>query len=65
MNFRNPILWIMLAVLIWGLYHAVGAYLLNHNPWRGVMVMGCSLAFLAFWGIMLNARRTRLERSGK
>jgi len=65
MKLRNPILWIMLAVVTWGVFHAVGAYRFNHNPWRGVMVVGCSLAFLGFWWLMLASRRSRLERSRK
>ena len=53
---------IVLAVLAWGVFHAVGAYMLNHNPWRAVMVLGCVAAFLGFWGAMLAARRARLRR---
>jgi len=52
----------VLSVLTWGVFHAVGAYTLNHNPWRAVMVVGCVVAFLGFWGAMLASRRTRLRR---
>jgi len=46
-------LWITLAVAAWGLFHAVGAYLLNHNPWRAVVVLGAVGLFLAFWWVLL------------
>jgi protein-S-isoprenylcysteine O-methyltransferase Ste14 len=54
---------IVLSVLAWGVFHAVGAYTLNHNPWRAVMVVGCVAAFLGFWGAMLASRRARLRRA--
>ena len=52
------------GLLAWGVFHALGAYLNyrhNVNPWRFVMVLGCVVAFLAFWGIMLRARQKRLR----
>ena len=65
----NPVRWaivlIVLAVAAWGVFHAVGAYQLNHNPWRAVMVVGCVAAYLGFWGAMLAARRARLARQTK
>lgn len=60
---NKKVLWgIMLAVLTWGAFHAVGAYRFNHNPWRGVVVMACVLGFLGFWAAMLQARKSRLAR---
>ena len=53
---------IVVGLLAWGIFHAYGAYTLNHNIWRPVMVIGCVLAFLAFWGLMLASRRARLRR---
>ncbi len=53
---------IMLAVLAWGVFLAVGAYQLNHNPWRPLMVMACVLGFLGFWGLMLASRTARMTR---
>jgi hypothetical protein len=50
------------AVLVWGVFHAVGAYRLNGNPWRPVMVLVCVAAYLGFWGLMLASRRARLRR---
>ncbi|HWB00802.1 MAG TPA: hypothetical protein VG713_20060 [Pirellulales bacterium] len=50
------------GVFAWGLYHAWGAYQLNHNPWRFVMVLGCVLGFLGFWWAMLAARQRREDR---
>ena len=53
---------IFVAVLVWGVFLAIGAYYFNHNIWRFVMVMGCVGAFLASWGIMLASRNARLKR---
>jgi len=53
---RNIILLIMGSVLVWGIFHAVGAYLFNYNLGRPAMVVGFTLAFLAFWGLMLSYR---------
>jgi threonine/homoserine/homoserine lactone efflux protein len=50
---------IILAVLIWGLYHAVGAYRLNHNPYRALVVVLCVGVYLAFWGLLLRRRHSR------
>ena len=55
---------IMIAILAWGVFHAVGAYSLNHNPWRAVVVLGFSMAFLAFWISLLVVQRNRPPRSG-
>lgn len=65
MNNKNAIAIIMLGVLAWGLFHAVGAYWnfsTNSNPWRFVVVLGFVLAFLLFWLTMLAARNRRLAR---
>ncbi|HEX3870559.1 MAG TPA: hypothetical protein VHV77_08995 [Pirellulales bacterium] len=53
---------IIVGVLAWGLYHAVGAYQLNHDPRRFVVVIVCVVGYLGFWGVMLAARRARLRR---
>jgi hypothetical protein len=56
---------IMLAVTAWGTFLAVGAYRLNHSPWRPLMVMACVLGFLGFWGLMLWSRSARIAREQK
>ena len=53
---------IMLAVLVWGIFHAVGAFGYNQSPWRAVMVLVCTLGFLGFWLIMLSVRAGRAGR---
>lgn len=58
----RPIAYLMVGMLAWGAFHAVGAYRFNHNPWRSVVVFACSLAFLGFWAAMLGARKRRLAR---
>ena len=54
--------WIMLAIVCWGAIHAFGAWRFNHDARRPLVVLGCVLAFLGFWSLMLAARRRRLER---
>lgn len=58
----HPIAIIMLAVLAWGIFHAIGAYTFNWNIYRPLIVIGCSLVFLGFWLAMLRGRRRRLAR---
>jgi len=54
--------WIMAGVVAWGCIHAVGAWRLNHDPRRMLVVLACVAAFLGFWSAMLAARRRRLAR---
>ena len=54
--------WIMGGLVIWGLFHAVGAWTLNHDVRRPLIVLACVAAFLGFWLVMLSSRRRRLER---
>lgn len=56
---------LMLALLAWGIYLAIGAYqagLTQHTAkpiYRGLIVFGFTALFLAFWGVMLLVRRAR------
>jgi protein-S-isoprenylcysteine O-methyltransferase Ste14 len=59
---QRLIVLIFLGVLAWGVFHAVGAYRLNHNVARPLVVLGCTLAFLGFWLIMLRSRSRRIDR---
>jgi hypothetical protein len=56
---KRAILLIVAGLFAWGIYHAVGAYLYNHNPWRAVVVMTCVCGFLGFWLLLLATRRPR------
>ncbi len=51
---------IMLAILAWGVIHAIGAWTLNHDARRPLMVLACVFGFLGFWLAMLAVRRRRL-----
>ena len=53
---------IMIGILAWGAIHAVGAWTLNHDARRPLVVLACVAAFLGFWLAMLSARRRRLGR---
>ncbi len=48
-----------LGLAAWGIYHAIGAYRFNHDPRRGLIVVACMAAFLAFWWLMLLTRKPR------
>ena len=61
MNVRLIVL-IILGVLAWGTFHAVGAYYFNHDIRRPLVVLGCTVAFLSFWLLMLRSRSRRLQR---
>jgi hypothetical protein len=52
---------IIAGLIGWGAFHAVGAYSLNQNPWRGAVVMGFSLAFVGFWLALLAWRGNRTK----
>jgi len=52
---------IMIAVAVWGLFHAFGAWTFNHDARRPIIVIACVLAFLGFWQTMLVVRRRRLQ----
>jgi len=58
----NWTLWIMVAVLVWGGYLALGALQArgNHPSWRGLIIFGCTLAFLGFWWLALTLRARRV-----
>jgi hypothetical protein len=60
---QRRVLWLIFAaVLIWGLYHAVGAYRFNHNPYRPLVVVACVGGYLAIWALLLWRRRSRGQR---
>ncbi len=54
--------WIVLALIAWGIFHAVGAWRFNHNPLRAVVVLVCVAGFLGFWMTMLAVRQRRLTQ---
>lgn len=56
------IAWIMVAVAAWGGVLALGAWRLNNDPRRPLIVFGCVLAFLGFWLAMLALRSARARR---
>ena len=52
----------MVALVVWGLFHAAGAWMLNHDARRPLIVLACVAGFLGFWQALLAARRKRLAR---
>ena len=54
--------WIMAGVIGWGIMHAIGAWTLNHDARRPMVVLACVAAFLGFWSLLLASRRRRLAR---
>jgi hypothetical protein len=59
------IAWIMAAIVAWGLFHAVGAWTLNHDARRPLIVLACVAAFLGFWLALLASRRRRLAQQSR
>jgi hypothetical protein len=57
--------WIMIGIVIWGIAHAIGAWTLNHDARRPLVVLACVAAFLGFWTALLAARRRRLNNSSR
>lgn len=60
---RQWIVWLVAALAAWGLYHAVGAFLFNNDPRRGLVVLACMALFLAFWLSLLRFRKRRQPRN--
>ena len=55
---------ILIAVLaVWGLYHAVGAFLFNYDIRRGIVVLGSMTAFLGCWLALLRYRKKKDRRA--
>ena len=61
---RRILAWIMTALVAWGVFHAVGAWTLNHDLRRPAVVLVCMAAFLGFWLLMLRGRERRLRGGG-
>lgn len=64
---RRAIPGIMLAVLVWGGYLAVGAFFngdqTTYRPaLKALILAGSFLLFLGFWAVMLYVRRSRLAK---
>ncbi len=53
----------MIGIVAWGAIHAVGAWTLNHDARRPIVVLACVAAFIGFWLAMLSSRRRRLSRA--
>jgi hypothetical protein len=57
---------LLAAIVLWGIWLAVGAYISaepNHfDRRRGLIVLACTLAFVGFWGALLWGRARRLRR---
>ena len=51
----------MAALVVWGLFHAIGAWTLNHDARRALIVLACVAMFLGFWLALLAGRRRRLD----
>jgi high-affinity Fe2+/Pb2+ permease len=60
----NVIRYIMLGLFVWGVIIAVGAVIYGRSllGQRAGVVIGCTLLFICFWGVMLAQRSRRLRR---
>jgi hypothetical protein len=52
----------VVAIMIWGVVLAAGAWTLNWNPLRPLVVLACVGTFLGFWMTMLAVRQRRLNQ---
>jgi hypothetical protein len=61
---HRVILYIMLAVFVWGALLALGAYLYggNRQLLKADIILGCVAIFLGLWALLLRARAKRMER---
>lgn len=67
MTSSNPsrILWLILGgLLAWGILLAVGTIIYPGRlaVYRAALIFGCTLAFVAFWGLMLLVRSWKAGR---
>ena len=58
---RQVMLGIMLGLVAWGCYLAVGNYVQHHNLLGSLIIIGCVALFLAFWLAALAVRRARRD----
>jgi predicted permease len=58
---RRLIILLAAALAAWGFYHAIGAFLFNHDVRRGLVVLACMAAFLGWW-LLLVRYRTKKNR---
>ena len=60
----RPIRWLMLALMVWGVYLALGtsrfARDFSDSVWKGAIVLGCVVAFLGLWTAVLANKRRHL-----
>jgi hypothetical protein len=63
MSQRTLLLLIMGGLALWSIYVAIGAYQYNYNPWRVVVILGCTALFLGMWALALWNRNRRSKRS--
>lgn len=51
--------WILAALVVWAVLHAIGAYFFNHNLWRSFVVVASFALFIGMWlsAILLRERR--------
>lgn len=57
---RSIVICIVLALIAWAMFNAAGAFRLNNNIWRPLVVLACMAAFLAFWMTLLWYRKRQL-----
>ena len=60
---RRILMLVFAAVIAWAGYLALGAYRYNHDPRRGLIVLGSFAVFLGFWALMLALRARRVRRA--
>jgi hypothetical protein len=59
---RKIMTWILAGLVLWGVLHAVGAYLFNYNPWRALVVLTSFALFIGLWLAAISLRERRISR---
>ena len=44
---------VMIGLVLWGAYVAVGSYWYNMNPVRGLIVLACVGGFMGLWLLLI------------
>lgn len=51
----------VIAVIAWGIYLATGAVLYNADYRKGVIILGCTAGFMAFWAAAYFAAKRKMS----
>ena len=59
---RRLVIGLFVALAVWGVYLAIGAYVYRQDVRRPLIVLGCVATFLGVWLLLLIGRHRRGHR---